>query len=113
MPRSFLADIVLGLHIVVIFWAILGTAAAFFVHWYAVVNILLILAMVLSQRIFGVCPFTGLELKLRDEKGQYAGGCIVHYFNKWFGFRLPKWGVGVGEGVLFVAALLALFINKL
>lgn len=63
--------------------------------------LLLVMAAVMcltlvSWRIFGGCPLTRWENRLRqtcDPTGCYSGPCVNHYAKRLFRLNLPRWTV--------------------
>ena len=67
-----------------------------------------------SWPLFGGCPLTNLEnrLRVREGKGPYQGSCMVHYFYRWTGRRPNKTFIHVLlVGVMAVPAAVRFFLE--
>lgn len=99
----FLANIILGLHILVVFFVVLTIPFVFigpYFKWSLVRNFwlrimhLVCIFVVMLQAWFGViCPLTILEIWLRKQAGveTYSGSFIEHWMQEILYWDLPSW----------------------
>ena len=88
-----LANLVLGFHVV---WGLGIVALALIATWkkeWRGVSLAVTYATCSAQWMFGGCPLTLLEWRLRGDESAWTKGFVVHYAEKWFGFRLSPWFV--------------------
>lgn len=74
---------------------------------------ILMLLVIGSWPLFGGCPFTMWENKLRMEESgtPYSGPCIDHYAIRWFSIRLPAQLSTAGLIVLLALPMIAGVVN--
>jgi hypothetical protein len=49
------------------------------------------IAVLVSWKVFGGCPFTVWENRIRELErsgSAYLGSCLTHYSTKWFGLNI-------------------------
>ncbi|MBX4186702.1 MAG: DUF2784 domain-containing protein [Candidatus Doudnabacteria bacterium] len=53
---------------------------------------IIMVATLASWKLFGGCPFTVWENRLREKEGlpKYTGSCLPQYTSKWFGLNVPN-----------------------
>lgn len=81
MIESFLADLVMILHLFFIVFVGLGGLLALRWHWTSIMHLPALAWGVYIALTGGVCPLTPLENALRRAAGEagYSGGFIAHY----------------------------------
>lgn len=76
--------------------------------------VLFMIAVIASWPLFGGCPFTVWENRLRKNelRETYLGACIDHYTEKWLGLKLPhKFFTGMLVVLLLVPIFVSLFVR--
>ena len=116
---SFLADVILTIHVLFVLFVVLGLVliyAGYCLKWRCVRNLrfrilhLIAIVIVVIQSWLGIiCPLTTLEMWLRDQAGQthYSGSFIQHWLQSLLYYEAPSWVfvvVYTGFGALVAAS---------
>ncbi|HEX6105564.1 MAG TPA: DUF2784 domain-containing protein [Gemmatimonadales bacterium] len=107
MLYRFLADLVVGLHLLFVVFVVLGGLLALRWPWMLRVHLPVAAYGALIEFVGWVCPLTPLEKSLRERAGGagYEGGFIEHYM-------LPVlYPAGLDRGVQLVLGTLVVVLN--
>lgn len=91
-------NFILIFHVIFFLIFFVSLPLVFLFDWYGIVVGMFILLTILQYSFTGGdCVFTILENKLRKkyDMNPYNGGCISHYFDKWFAFKVSERAVNI------------------
>ena len=107
MPYGILADIVVVVHLVFVFFAVLGGAVVCWRRWMIWLHIPAFLWAVWIEFTGGICPLTHLEnwLRIKEGQGGYRGDFVATYI-------IPVlYPAGLTRNLQFKLAIAVIVIN--
>lgn len=119
MLSAFLADAVLVLHVLFIFFVVGGLVFVIVgnlrswswvnAFWFRLAHLAAIGFVVLESWFGMPCPFTTLEAWLRphEDATAYSQGFIAHWLQRLFGYETPPWVFSATDTGIGVLTLLA------
>ena len=115
----FLADLILIVHILVVFFVLFGLLAiylGYFLKWqwvrnraFRICHLLAISIVVVQSWVGAICPLTIWEMALREQAGSetYSGSFIQHWLQSFLYYSAPEWvfmAFYTGFGILVLAS---------
>jgi len=115
----FLADLILIVHILVVFFVLFGLLAiylGYFLKWqwvrnraFRICHLLAISIVVVQSWVGAICPLTIWEMALREQAGSetYSGSFIQHWLQSLLYYSAPEWvfmAFYTGFGILVLAS---------